>query len=251
MVTCIILIQFTSCKKESIVKPEYTCPTSTPDSIPTRLYSIYANGFFVFQKFYSIQTSGLILDSIKNYAMEIAKNNGSGIAPISYQYHVFMGPSYVDSAKVNGIKFKHDAGVGTFFDTTATIFSTPRTYTFFADTAYYDNINYTDNTLAPDYTGYQSLPDSVYYNADFLINVGARTNAKETEVQILYKRYSYLFTSNYLNNTTNSFTIPSDKFPYDWHKDKVNVTVILRNWSSIKINGKDYYFILENRYTKK
>ncbi len=241
----LLVIVVTSCKKETIENTNCCCPAVAPTPPYQKpLGLIQAQGFFVFQKFYTVNTNTITLDSTSSYV----KPSPKGSALISYINYPEFYQNYVDSVKINNIKFKRLLNIST--DTTFTAFNIPRTCTLYADTNYYDLINYTDNTAFPDYLGYNSLPDSVFYNNDFVVNVGNRNNVKETEIFIEYKKNSWLFTSKHLSNSETSFTIPSDNLPYDYQKDNVSITVKLRNWNSIKINNREYYFVTECIYNK-
>ena len=208
----IFILSVTSCKKDPINAPVNNCPTTIVTSTvnptpPKRLGAILAYGFFVYQKYYSILNSVVTLDSVVSYAFEAVRYHGK----TNYTYNTIYPPAVVDSVKTNNVRYKtlFASAVGySYNDTTHLVFTSPRHCEFYGDTTFYDNINYTNNTPLPDYTGYSGLPDSVYYNADFVINVGARSNTKETQLIIKYKRYPYLTPQNkYVENNDQTYKI--------------------------------------------
>lgn len=246
-------VVFLSCKKSKDDGSTCCCPEqTTPSSPPQRLVDLYGNGFFIMKKYYTINGSSVTYDSCLNYASEMKRY--VGVSPYNYNGCASYGPDgyMFDSIKVNSIKFKDDRYTCGYHDTTNTLFAPPFKFEFYGDTSLFDIINYTDNDLTvPNYTGFSSLPDSVSYNkGDLLITVGSRVNTKETKVFTYTDRFPYL-KGFYVENDQNSYTIPYNSLPYDWHTDKLKYEISLRNWTSKTINGRNYYFVCENIYYKK
>ncbi len=238
-----------SCKKEK--KDEEACckPVVQQTHPEPELINITANGFFVFRKYFTVTNHQALLDSVSSYAFEVVRGDDK----ISYQNVPYYGGNFllIDTVKVNNIFFKRTAVPYSYDckDTTHTNYFTPRVYKFYGDTSLFDNINYTDYTPIPDYTGVNFLQDSIdYRNSHSSVFIGPRNNVKEA-VLFMTTPHCYIY-AGYLESNQISFQFSVDPILTKYVKDQIKTEIILRNWVSQTINGRQYVFVTENMYFK-
>lgn len=249
--TGILTLIFISCKKEKKDEQELCC-TNVPIEPINPIIEKKANGFFVMQKFYTIHNNILTLDSNHNRAFEVLR----GDPPVNYNFGVLITNNLTkfDTLKLNDVAFRNIANYDLceYYDTTHSFFAPPRHFKFSADTSFFDNIDFTDSSPLPEYTDFIHLPDSVNFDEDFFVNIGKRNHTKETLIRIFIgPLYSILY-SKYLPTNAKSFIIKKEEFLAGAPtKQSVQFEIYLRNWSSITINKREYYFIAEHIYYKK
>lgn len=245
-------LSFISCKKESTTGENCSCPSSgTPEQV-NHMYNIVGNGFFVFNRFYSIDNNdNVVLDSCLSHATQSFAGQqypGKALGPVYYS---------ADSAKVNGVRFiggyiSAGYGVG-YSDLTNTNFSPPRVCEYYGDsTKMFVSYTYTDNTQLPQYLGAASLPDSININNDYMLLVGERKNMMNTEVAI--KQYltdpSWAGFDTEIISTDQFVTIPKQKLT-DLGPGYVYIRLNVRNWTTTIMKKQRFYFVSDHRYIKK
>ncbi len=248
IVVCVIFT-VTSCKKKNTDEQICANVNPTAPAIPNVLLEdIKANGFFVFQKYFSIIGNVTQYDSSFNYAGVTLPSVTFGY---NYQTPFTMGFFLYDydHLKVNGIPYK--MGYLGYYDSTNANIIPPRNIDFMGDNIHFnfDTLNYIDNTLMPNYTGVSSLPDSVQFNKTTTLNFGTRSNTLESS---LFFGINYVpYRDCYISNSTSSITIPYYDIPDIGIGYNGTYRLTLRNWTVKTINTRKYYVICEHIYLKK
>lgn len=247
VVICVIFAVI-SCKKKNTDEQIYSTSNPTTPPIPTVLLEdVKANGFFVFQKYFTIIGNVTQYDSSFNFAGVTLPTVTFGYNyPTPYTMDFFYG---YDHLKVNGIPYK--MGYLGYYDSTNANIIAPRNIDFMGDNIHFnfDTLNFIDNTLMPNYTDVSSLPDSVQLNKTTTLNLGTRSNTIESS---LFFGVEYVpYRSCYISNSTSSITIPY----YDIQDFGIGYNgtyrLTLRNWTIKTINTRKYYVICEHIYLKK
>lgn len=209
--------------------------------------------FFAMKKYYSYNGSVFNFDNSNNTAY----NNGVWATYDRYNNAVFL-PNYMDSAKVNGVKFTGKfIFYGALVDTSNSYFASPRNYQLYADTNFYFKYvdSFIDNSPLPNYDlGGCSFPDSASINTDLVLSIGNRTNTMQTRVSILNSIYEYQ--NNLVSKNLSKYdhlAIFKKEQLIDWPfgVGSFYIVVSVLNWSNTSFRGGKIYFVSEHRYTKK
>lgn len=245
----ILFIGLLSCKKKN---DEQICPTPyklEPPIPNVLLKDIKANGFFVFQKYYTISGNITQYDSSYNYAgVTLPSTLYTYIQKAPYSFFGSYGYLYL---KVNSIDYSEGGYFG-FEDVTNSNITAPRHIDFMGDNYMrfnFDTINYIDNTAMPSYTDVNVLPDSVQLNKTFTLNIGTRRNTIESNLYFGVGTAPIKWC--YLPNSTSSLTIPYYDIQDYGMGYNSKFQLVLRNWTYTTINNRKYYVICEHIYTKK
>ena len=238
-----------SCKKTEKQNNNCSCPSSTSPEALFQISNLTSNGFFVFNKYFTIQNNILMTDSCISKANQpsyggfiIYPGNGTNLV-------------HVDSVKVNSITCKRLDAFNNFMDTTKYCFASSRHCEMYGDTLinnYFADINYNDNTPTPIYNDWHLLPDSIKVGKDSVINIGSRSNLLETQFKLVFTpQFSGpVIYSTELKNSETSITIPNSSL-IGVSLGNIYMVINVRNWSTIVLKKQKFSFVSDNRYVKK
>jgi hypothetical protein len=147
----------TSCKKTDTPAPAKTTSSPTP------------YGFLTASKSYSLNSGSLVFSG--NYAYAEFRSDLSNISTDMQIGSVSVGGKYLKYNSVNKL----------YQDTTNTLSVIPTTWQV-AGSNPIPSFTYTNNDSLPVYTGYTSLPDTIYKNQNLALQINGITGADEIEV---------------------------------------------------------------------
>jgi hypothetical protein len=153
-------ILFSSCKKSS-----KTTATTTPNASPQPYGELTASKVFTYNS-----STGTLSAPINN-----------GYADFRTDIQSISSVIQVGGVWANGTKFKFQPASTTYADTTNILTMNPTTWQV-TGAGSIPSFTYTNNDNLPAYTGYISLPDTIYKNQNLSLQVNGVSGADEIEV---------------------------------------------------------------------
>lgn len=251
LITIVFSVSCFSCKKKNAKTNEtQTSQTTTTPTSTIILQETKANGFIVFKKYYTILNSTVTYDSSANHIGIIMPSflinyqeafynipDMGGLGGIPYNYIRVNGQNYIDYYP-NGFDDPSKANV-----------IHPR-HVEFSPICCYDTLNFNDNTLLPNLTNVNGIPDSVKFNTTLNFNIGTRTNTMESELFFgFWGSINYVW--SIIPNSQATINVPY----YNMLDASAGTYAVfqysLRNWSFTIVNNNKYCVVCEHIYSKK